>query len=90
MDHKYVNRLVCQYRDVKFKIFHQRPIRTLKLGSCIDLKLVALNSHSYFASFGLFKVHFTQNNENVIFTPNFATFLRPQYGEVFLIEDAVK
>ena len=44
----------------------------------IDLKLVALDSHSNSASFGIFEVYFKQNNKNIIFTTIFDTF----YSEI--------
>ena len=40
----------------------------------IDLGLVALDSHSNSASFGVFEVYFKQNNKNIIFSTIFATF----------------
>ena len=44
------------------------------LSNRIDLKLVALDSHSNYASFDVFEVYFKQNSENNIFTFIFATF----------------
>ena len=43
-------------------------------GNRIDLGLVALDSHSNSASFGVFEVYFKQNNKNIIFATIFATF----------------
>ena len=36
----------------------------------VFVSIIVLNS----ASFGVFEVHCRQNNKNIIFTPNFATF----------------
>ena len=53
------------------------PILATKIAitRCLDLGLVALDSHYNSASFGVYEVYFKQYNKNIIVTAIFDTFI---------------